>query len=399
MKGVTKMAVTHIKNAKSINALITYIQTPKKQDKERVLTSVCGGTTLTTAKRDFKAIRQMYHKDKGYRQGYSMIISWRPDELNPNNPDDIDKAREVVEKIMAEHYDGHQYVSVIQADGDGEKLHAHVAINAINMYTGKSLRGDQVRGLTLAKWSDKIQQDMGIYNANLDRNEWQDKQSMATIKMQQKGEYSWVADLKQRISNCMDNPAIQSVKQFVQSMRDDFNVDVVERNSKKTTTGKMLTYSFTDNMGKKRKIRETKLGNVYGSEGVNYGIADNQKQQQQQQQQQQSINSQLQQQLIQQQLQQQLIQQQQFEQYNGYDDEVVDQHQSTANAEQPRDASTQKANADATKRLDELNKQIDRATEKRLRDADRKLAEYDDRYNQSVRKVGNSKDSEWEYDL
>lgn len=386
------MAITKVTKAKSVNALISYIQTPKHEGKERVLDSICNGTTLGTAKQDFKTIRRMYNKDKGYVQGYSMIISWGQDELNPNNPDDIAKATEVVRQLMDKHYNGHQFVSVLQADGDGGNLHAHVAINAVNTYTGKSLRGEQTRGLSVAKWSDDIQQKMNIKNNNLARDEWQDKQSMATIKMQQKGAYSWVADLKQRISNCLDNTAIQSIKQFVQSMRDDFNVDVVERNSKKTDTGKMLTYNFLDAHGKKRKIRETKLGNVYGSEGVNYAITDNQKQQQ-------SINNQLQQQLIQQQLQQQLINQQQQQFDNGHDDEVVDQHQPATDANQPRDASPKSATASATDRINKLKDQIDRATEKRLRDADRKLAEYNDRYNRPTREIGNSKDSEWEYDL
>lgn len=190
----------------------------------------------------------------------------------------------------------------------------------------------------------------------------------------------------------MDNPAIRSVRQFVDSMKNDFGVDVTERNSKKTNTGKMLTYSFLDKKGKKRKIRENKMGNIYGSEGVNYAITDNQKQQQQQQQ---SINNQLQQQLIQQQLQQQLIQQQ----YNGYDDDVAEQYQSSSNADNSRDAELEKANADDAKRLGELSKQIDRATEKRLDDASRKLTEYNDDYNRPTRKVGYSKDSDWGYDL
>lgn len=380
------MAITKITKAKSVNALISYIQTPKHEGKERVLDSVCYGSTLGTAKQDFKTIRRMYNKDKGYVQGYSMIISWGQDELNPNNPDDVAKAKEVVSQLMTEHYNGHQFVSVLQADGDGGNLHAHVAINAVNTYTGKSLRGEQTRGLNVAKWSDEIQQNMQIKNNNLDLSEWQDKKSMASIKIQKKGEYSWVEDIKQRISDCMDNPAIQSVKQFVQAMRDDFNVTVHERNSKKTDTGKMFTYDFLDKMGKKRKIRETKLGNTYGSEGVNYGIAENQKQQQQQQ----SINSQLQ---------QQLIQQQQFEQYNGHDDEVVEQHQPATDANQPRDASPKNENTSATDRLNKLKDQLQANEDKRLRDATRRLAEYDEQYNRPTRTVSNDKESEWDYGL
>lgn len=387
------MAITKITKAKSVNALISYVQTPQKKDKERVLDSTCNGTTLGTAKQDFKTIRRMYNKDKGYVQGYSMIISWGQDELNPNNPDDVAKAKEVVSQLMNEHYNGHQFVSVLQADGDGGNLHAHVAINAVNTYTGKSLRGEQTRGLSVAKWSDEIQQNMQIKNNNLDLSEWRDKQSMASIKIQKKGEYSWVEDIKQRISDCMDNPAIQSVKQFVQAMKDDFNVTVHERNSKKTDTGKMFTYDFLDKMGKKRKIRETKLGNTYGSEGVNYGIAENQKQQQQQQ----SINSQLQQQLIQQQLQQQLIQQQRFD--NGYDDETVNEHQSTANANQPRDAIAQKANTSATDRLNKLKEQLQANEDRRLRDAYRDIADFDEQYNRPTRDNSNNKESEWDYGL
>lgn len=391
------MAITKITKAKSINALVSYVQTPKNKDKERVIDSVCYGSTLGTAKQDFKTIRRMYNKDKGYVQGYSMIISWAQDELNPNNPDDVAKAKEVVSQLMNEHYNGHQFVSVLQADGDGGNLHAHVAINAVNTYTGKSLRGEQTRGLSVAKWSDEIQQNMQIKNNNLEREQWQDKQSMASIKIRDKGKYSWVDDIKQRISDCMDNPTIQSVAQFIQSMRDDFNVNVHERNSKKTDTGKMFTYDFLDKMGKKRKIRETKLGNVYGSEGIHYGCAENQKQQQQQQ----SINNQLQQQLQQQQLQQLIQQQQQYNGYddNGYDDETANEHQSTANAEQPRDANAQNATESATDRVKRLKDQLQANDEKRLRDAYRDITDYNEQHRRPSRTVSNDKESEWDYGL
>ena len=388
------MAITKINKAKSINALISYIQTPQKKDKERVLDSVCNGTTLATAKQDFRTIRRMYNKDKGYVQGYSMIISWAQDELNPDNPGDVEKAKEVVRQLMADHYDGHQYVSVLQADGDGGNLHAHVAINAVNTYTGKSLRGEQTRGVNVAKWSDDIQQQMGIKNNNLEREQWHEKQSMATIKMRDKGKYSWVADLKQRISDCLDNTAIQTVKQFVQSMRDDFGVTVNERNSKKTTTGKMLTYSFTDKLGKKRKIRENKLGNVYGSEGINYGVSDNKKQQQKQQ----SINNQLQQQLQQQQLQQLIIDQQQYDDgYDGYDGEVVDEYQPTTDAEQPGDATFEETTSNVADRVEKLEKQLQANDE--LRDALRELRKSAEQHSESVAEISHDSTSEWDYGL
>ena len=388
------MAITKITKSKSINALISYIQTPKNKDKERVLDSTCNGTTLGTAKQDFKTVRRMYNKDKGYVQGYSMIISWSQDELNPDNPDDVIKAKEVVRQLMADHYDGHQYVSVLQADGDGGNLHAHVAINAVNTYTGKSLRGEQTRGVNVAKWSDDIQQQMGIKNNNLEREQWHEKQSMATIKMRDKGKYSWVDDIKQRISDCMDNPAIQSVKQFIQSMRDDFNVTVNERNSKKTTTGKMLTYSFTDELGKKRKIRETKLGNIYGSEGVNYGCTDNKTQQQKQQ----SINNQLQQQLQQQQLQQLIIDQQQYDDgYDEYDGEIADEYQSTTAVEQPGDAELEKTTSSVADRVSEIEKQLQANDE--LRDALYELRKSAEQHRESAAEISHDTESEWDYGL
>ena len=274
MKGVCKMAITKIAKSDNIGGLIRYIQTDKNDnDEPRILDSVAWGTSLSSATKDFANVRKQYGKQKGYVQGYSMLISWGDKELSAKNDADVEKATEFVATLMQQYYEGHQYVAVVQADGDGGQMHAHVAINAVNAMTGKSIRAEQRNHKDLAQRSDELQRQMGIVNVNADNDlQASNKQTIKEIKMRANHAYVWKDDLKQKIEDAKSKAT--SVDEY-ETMLIDNGVEMRLRNSKKTKNGKMITYAFDDADGKQRKARETSLGALYGYDDVIAQIEQN----------------------------------------------------------------------------------------------------------------------------
>lgn len=270
------MSITKISSTRNVGGLLRYVLEDKAHNgsDERYISATANNCTIYNARSDFKYIRDRYDKHDNV-QGYSIVISWDKEELSPDDPDDIEKAQHVAHNTaLAVFGEERQFVVVLQRDGTGGNLHAHCVGSSIDMKTGKSLRGAKTGHKHLKNACDNIQRELNILNKNEQQSELTDKQTIKEIKARDKGTYVWKDDLKQRVYNCMYRNDVNSYDDFKRVLKQEYNVEVVERKSKKQSAynGYILTYKFKDKSNKERKARETALGTVLGLKGLDNAI-------------------------------------------------------------------------------------------------------------------------------
>lgn len=273
------MSITKISSTRNVTGLINYISESESHKKgvDRYVSINSNNCSINNAKYEFNKILEIHNK-KNNIQGHSIIVSWSKEELNPESEEDIKTAQEVLDKLAIEvGGEDRQSVSVVQIDGAGGCLHGHIALNSVDMKTGKSLRGKYTGHGYLKERCDEIQKEMGILNKNLEKNEYTEQRTIGEIKRKEQNKYVWKDDLKERIESCVNNEDIDDIEKFINSMEQDYNVivDVKKSRTEEAYKGYVLTYKFKDKTGKERKSRQKKLGSRYGLKGVNYGITEN----------------------------------------------------------------------------------------------------------------------------
>lgn len=263
------MAVIKIQNTRNVVGAIRYLTKEASHDgvHARVGSVMTQNVSFKNADREMMHLLKKFGKTKNV-QAYLAIQSFSVEELNPDKQSDLTLATaiglETARKMWGED---RQIFVVTQADNG--IVHNHIVCCSPDIRYGKSLRGKQTNHKYAMEISDQVIEDYGVENLNSQKSEFREKQSMGEIKRREKGLYVWKDDLKNRIRDCMDREDILSTEDFKNVMESDYDVDV--RISEKGN----LSYRFIDQENKDRKCRASRLGNVYGKEGIDYGIKDN----------------------------------------------------------------------------------------------------------------------------
>lgn len=123
------------------------------------------------------AVRALANKKKKKTQAFHMIISFSDEDFPPaKDKKDLDKQTVQAYKLLngflkKEFPQNAQYYCALQRDGDGHKLHAHVAISSLLM-NGKSFntnilsinrRIDRVKAKDVEKYHKKFIKSAGLY--------------------------------------------------------------------------------------------------------------------------------------------------------------------------------------------------------------------------------------------
>lgn len=263
------MAVIKIQNTRNVVGAIRYLTKEASHDgvHARVGSVMTQNVSFKNADREMMHLLKKFGKTKNV-QAYLAIQSFSVEELNPDKQSDLTLATaiglETARKMWGED---RQIFVVTQADNG--IVHNHIVCCSPDIRYGKSLRGKQINHKYAMEISDQVIEDYGVENLNSQKSGFREKQSMGEIKRREKGLYVWKDDLKNRIRDCMDREDILSIEDFKNVMESDYDVDV--RISEKGN----LSYRFIDQENKDRKCRASRLGNVYGKEGIDYGIKDN----------------------------------------------------------------------------------------------------------------------------
>lgn len=156
---------------------------------------------------------------KNKNQVRRVIQSFSRKELNPDKPEDIQKANEIGNEFAQRAYPGHQAVVFTQIDGKSGLIHNHIIVNNVNMETLKGCSDDQTRFYYVKGWTNEvagqyIELDKGGNDKDkTTQNERRKRQENEKIIEENKKlppdkqkplKYIWKDDLKSRILDAMD---------------------------------------------------------------------------------------------------------------------------------------------------------------------------------------------------
>lgn len=202
------------------------------------------------------------------------IQSFRTDELDPNNPDDVKKCNqlgvELAKKIIGKSH--HMAVICTQKDGDSGLLHNHISIDNIDYVTRKGLSHSQTNLNLIMQKNDEVLASHNMVQPAVLTDEYTENLGLVR-KIEDSGKYSWKGDLQNRVkiaqSEALDwNDYLQRLKKQGVSVR-AFKKSAFD-NGKLIDPSKRMkrfTYSFTDKDNKERKCGVSRLGSRFGFEG------------------------------------------------------------------------------------------------------------------------------------
>jgi hypothetical protein len=209
------------------------------------------------AKEQFKAVQQAFNQNKRRNQVLRITQSFADNELNARNPSDWQRANDLGCELAEKLYPQYQSAVYTHIDGEHHILHNHIIVSKVNLETGKKL--DERKGAAVERArtaNDAIAKKQG----------WQviapvrEHQSKTEQDLTQKGQYSYMSDLRSRIDAVMQDTAVSDFKTFSERLdRSGVNVSV---------RGKNVSYVFLDANSKQRRARGKRLGTDYDKEAI-----------------------------------------------------------------------------------------------------------------------------------
>lgn len=214
-----------------------------------------------------------------------VVFSFSPKELNPDNDEDILTANEIAKNYIKKHYQNHEAVVYIQADGKGHKLHGHILINDVSITDHRGCSNECKHVAHARKWMNEqaalfIDLDKGeksktkrtlteraleekaadIRKKNVGKSEEEIREILVSKKA-----YSYKDDLRQRIHEATKQ-ATDEEDFFI--LLEKSGVSATKKKSKKY--GDYYTYELIDcpiNL-RNKKSRSYNLGYSFSPEGL-----------------------------------------------------------------------------------------------------------------------------------
>lgn len=194
----------------------------------------------------FKAVRQRAWNKHKRHQAQHMILSFSESEFSTDDPErlsqEADQVNELVQGFMEEFFSDSQWVSAVQCDGEGHKLHAHVLINSIDV-NGKCVQTNKFSVSTLRReWNRYLDANYFRVTGHAYFNPF--KTNEPGKKVTPKG---WQADLKKTLD--WAKQTAHSIKEYLNLLKSK-EVTVTERNKRGD-----WSYHLTVN-GKEKHVRD-----------------------------------------------------------------------------------------------------------------------------------------------
>ncbi len=208
------------------------------------ITNVQNGAYL---ERQFMSNLRKAHNPKRMYQAQTLIISFSEDEFDTTDLNlQAKQALALVQHFVHQHFADAQSVIVIQADGQGGKLHAHVVFNTIKQ-NGRTISTNRFNIHKLRtnfdhEMTDNYQRVTGHNWTNPIHNQ-QERQDIKNLTTRSE----WQQSLKKIISQVKNE--VSSLKEFIRRLNDS-GITVTERQK-----GSAWTYHQTVH-GKSYKVRD-----------------------------------------------------------------------------------------------------------------------------------------------
>lgn len=194
----------------------------------------------------FKAIRRRARNKRKTTQCHQIILSMDEREFSTKDPNTLpQEARELnqlVKGFMDDYFPESSWVSAIQADGSGERLHAHIIINSVQP-NGKIVPTSKLMVYRVRnEWNRYMENHYLAVTGRMWVNPFQKDKAATTTKP-----LGWQAQLQQTLE--WARAKAQSLEQYL-GLLIDKDVTVTERNKKHD-----WSYHVTVN-GKDKKSRD-----------------------------------------------------------------------------------------------------------------------------------------------
>ena len=262
-----QMSVMKLSNGKSSKVMMQYLSMTEFKGEEKCVawrSNVPVGS-IPELERSWELTRTVHGKHGG-REYHHASISVDPKSkrgMSLSNEELLEMGEKFAEKFSR----GHDYAVFVHRDK--EHPHCHILINSVNGETGRKLQVSPKKLREARQIKDQVDVEYGMSMTFKDLRLSRVTDKEYRLQKRDSKSYLWVMDLKTRLV-----VAGESAKDFT-DYRDKLiklGVEARERGSLKK-----ISYSFTDEQGKKRVIREAKLGKFYErsqiEERIKFGVA------------------------------------------------------------------------------------------------------------------------------
>lgn len=259
------MSTTFVTALLSVRANMTYTELGKgKQRKEHIE----NGTNRIVAQFGDKPSREafvaycensMSRHPNAVNEGFELRVSWATDELDPNNPDDIQRGMEHAYLLCHELAPDSPCWVTMHTDGDGGCVHAHATIVNHDVRTGLAInKGDtSLYAPRVQAVNDELSRANGLQVLGADKSHttWEERSATLDAK-------SFDRHLGDKIAFARDNA--DSMEAFKKNL-EYAGVTLTETAKTDKKTGEVTTgwsYRTIDVWGPKHRSRKRRASNL-----------------------------------------------------------------------------------------------------------------------------------------
>lgn len=259
------MSTTFVTALLSVRANMTYTELGKgKQRKEHIE----NGTNRIVAQFGDKPSREafvaycensMSRHPNAVNEGFELRVSWATDELDPNNPDDIQRGMEHAYLLCHELAPDSPCWVTMHTDGDGGCVHAHATIVNHDVRTGLAInKGDtSLYAPRVQAVNDELSRANGLQVLGADKSHttWEERSATLDAK-------SFDRHLGDKIAFARDNA--DSMEAFKKNL-EYAGVTLTETAKTDKKTGEVTTgwsYKAKDVWGSKMRTRKRRASNL-----------------------------------------------------------------------------------------------------------------------------------------
>lgn len=217
-------------------------------------------------KGQMRATREVHGKNNG-TQAMRIIQSFGVEDFDAANPDDWQRCHDVGVELAKRVAPDHEVAVYTHIDGEGHMLHNHLVINMPNVETGVKYH-HQNDWQRVTKIENQLDAERGLHVIERKR-ERHERRDIAQTKMAEQGKYVWTDDLRGRIDAAMSDERSVDLDAFTQQLAEN-GIDVCFRGENG------VSFAFTDEDGKQRRARGSRLGASYEREAIGNELAGRQ---------------------------------------------------------------------------------------------------------------------------
>ena len=129
-----------------------------------------------------------------------IIQSFSINELDPNKPEDREKANVIGREFVKKYFPSRQAVIFTQIDGKSGLIHNHIIISDVHMETYKGFTKKEYHYETIENYTNEIASEFITLDSG---NKSADKSTQTERVKRKQGKYVWKDDLKERIRKAM----------------------------------------------------------------------------------------------------------------------------------------------------------------------------------------------------